>query len=613
MPSSFFGLNIARSGMSTYNAWLNTTAHNISNVKTPGYSKQTVKQSASVPISLKTTYGMLGTGVEATDIVSERDIYYDSKYRVSNTSYGKYEAFTYYMQSIEDSLYAKDSESGGMTNSLDDLFKSLSSLTTDASNTTIRKQTVGFADTLTQYIQEAADNLQSLQTDVNTQISKVVDQINAYAEQIVSLNKQINTVEVYGTKANDLRDQRAHVLDQLSELIGVDVVEKEPVDGNGYHQYIVTVGSAVLVDSYSANTIKYQARDTYNVQNDIDNLYDLEWANGQSFGIHEAVGGKLQALFELRDGNNGEVFEGKITEGTKGSTTLKVKGTSELATSIFKLDIPAANGILHINNQRYEYKSFTAEVAADGTYEYTFELKDALGDDVNGKDASIGDEVDFRGIPYYMSQLNEFVRKFSYEFNKVQTSGYDMNGKNGKQMFVGTDKATGKQLEFNTNNMDGKFEFSSAAAAHKTDKNKMSASYFSLTALNTTIDVDILKDGKLLACSNESDGGVSNGENLAKMLDLQEDKTMFRQGQPGSFLQVLTSTVGVDSQKVATASENAKNIKDAVDNRRLSKAGVDEDEEGQNLIICQNLLSYQYKVLSVMDEVLDKLINGTAV
>lgn len=612
MPSSFFGLNIARSGMSTYNAWLNTTAHNISNVKTPGYSKQTVKQSASVPISLKTTYGMLGTGVEATDIVSERDVYYDSKYRVSNTSYGKYEALTYYMQSIEDSLYAKDSKSGGMTNSLDDFFKSLSSLTTDASNTTIRKQTVGFADTLTQYIQEAADNLQSLQTDVNTQISKVVDQINAYAEQIVSLNKQINTIEVYGTKANDLRDQRAHVLDQLSELIGVDVVEKEPADGNGYHQYIVTVGSAVLVDSYSANTIKYQARDTYNAQNDIDNLYDLQWANGQSFGIHEAVGGKLQALFELRDGNNGEVFEGKITEGTKGSTTLKVEGTSELAKSIFKLDIPATNGIIHINNQRYEYKSFQAEVKADGTYEYTFELKDALGDDVNGKDASIGDQVDFRGIPYYMSQLNEFVRKFSYEFNKVQASGYDMNGDQGKQMFVGTDKVSGKQMEFLNMDFEKGFTFSSVYSAVPGDA-KVSSSYFSLTALNTTIDADILKDGRLLACSDESDGGASNGENLAKMLDLQEDKTMFRQGQPGSFLQVLTSTVGVDSQKVKTSSENAKNIRDAVDNRRLSKAGVDEDEEGQNLIICQNLLSYQYKVLSVMDEVLDKLINGTAV
>ena len=59
--------------------------------------------------------------------------------------------------------------------------------------------------------------------------------------------------------------------------------------------------------------------------------------------------------------------------------------------------------------------------------------------------------------------------------------------------------------------------------------------------------------------------------------------------------------------------ENAENIKNAVANRRLSTAGVDEDEEGQNLIICQNLLNYQYKVLSVMNEVLDKLINGTAV
>ena len=80
-----------------------------------------------------------------------------------------------------------------------------------------------------------------------------------------------------------------------------------------------------------------------------------------------------------------------------------------------------------------------------------------------------------------------------------------------------------------------------------------------------------------------------------------------------SFLKVLTATVGVDSQKVITASKNAENIKNSVDNRRLSKAGVDEDEEAQNLIMCQNLLNYQYKVLSVMNEVLDKLINGTAV
>ena len=65
MPSTFFGLNIAVSGMSTYNAGLTTTGHNISNVKTKGYSRQTVEQLAREAVSLRTSYGMLGAGVDA--------------------------------------------------------------------------------------------------------------------------------------------------------------------------------------------------------------------------------------------------------------------------------------------------------------------------------------------------------------------------------------------------------------------------------------------------------------------------------------------------------------------------------------------------------------------
>lgn len=86
MPSTFFGLNIARSGMTTYNAVLNTTGHNIANVDTKGYSKQVVRQSATEAISFGTSYGMVGSGVEATSIESRRDAYYDEKYRLSNTT-----------------------------------------------------------------------------------------------------------------------------------------------------------------------------------------------------------------------------------------------------------------------------------------------------------------------------------------------------------------------------------------------------------------------------------------------------------------------------------------------------------------------------------------------
>lgn len=619
MPSSFFGLNIAKSGMSTYNVLLNTTAHNVSNVKTPGYTRQTVKQSATEALSLGTSYGMVGSGVEATDIVSQRDAYYDGKYRESASSYGKYDTMNYYMQSIQDALYAKDTSSGGMTNSLDSFFKSLVSLTTDVSSTTIRKQVVGYADTLESYINETASTLQTLQKDVNGQIASTVDQINAYGEELASLTKQINTLEVYGSKANDLRDQRAYILDKLSELVSVDVVEKAPAEGQGMNQYIVSVAGAILVDTYDYNRINYTSSETYNNQNDIDNLYELTWSTGQDVDVRSGIlGGKLQGLFELRDGNNGEVFKGKV-KGTQGDNILTVTDPNEMGSSLFKLDIPPADGVITIGNSEYEYSSFDVSIDNDGKYTYTFHLKKNLGKDYDGETGQVGDSVDYRGIPYYMSQLNEFIRTFSKSFNAVQVQGQDMDGNTGDRLFIATDKATGVALDF-SEDVTKNYTFSSVLALDADGKPVTQAngraltSYYTLTAINCNANQTIVSDSRLLACGEDViANGIEDSKNLTKMLDLQEDTTMFRQGAPGSFLRIMTSTVGVDGKKVKTATENAENIKNAVDNRRLSTAGVDEDEEAQNLIVCQNLLNYQYKVLSVMNEVLDKLINGTAV
>lgn len=624
MPSTFFGLNIVRTGMSTYNVWLNTTAHNISNVKTVGYTRQTVNQAAGKPISFGTRYGMVGSGTEAISIDSERDVYYDAKYRLSNTDYGKYETFAYYMDSIEKSLYVKDSETGGLTNALDNFFQSIKDLTTGASDTTKRTKTIGDADMLTHYVKQAANDLQTMQKDVNDQIAKTVDRINSYGQEIASLTKQINTLEIYGTKANDLRDQRAKLLDELSELVDVQVMEKVPAGGEGLTQYIVSIGGAKLVDTNDHYTISYEVNGVKHSQNDIDKLYDLRWSNGQDFDVHgEGLGGKLQALFQLRDGNNGEVFSGKATAA--GDDKIVITDVNDMGKSIMKLDLPATDGVIAVGTARYQYKSFDVSVDANGNYTYTFNLKDGVkvGTAAAGQDARVGEEVDYRGIPYYMSQLNEFIRTFSYQFNEVQCGGYDLNGDKGKQMFVGKDGVLNADMNFDKIpvNAEGKpvgFTFSSVIDPSTVSDGKVTTSYYCLTALNSTIDADILKDGKLLALSDQPknpDGTaeVENSENLKKMSALENDKTMFRQGQPGSFLKVLTATVGVDSQKVITASKNAENIKNSVDNRRLSKAGVDEDEEAQNLIMCQNLLNYQYKVLSVMNEVLDKLINGTAV
>lgn len=720
MASTFFGLNIAVSGMNTYNAVLNTTAHNISNTKTTGYSKQVVNQQAKKALSLKTSFGMQGTGVEVTEIVNTRDSYYDYKYRKSTTTLGYYDTVKYYMSSIEDYLYVKDEKSGGLSTSLDSFFKSLINMTTDSTDTTKRAETAGYADALGEYARKMSTNLQTLQNDINTEISSTVKQINAYAEQLAALTKQINSLEVYGNQANDLRDQRARILDELSQLADVEVTEKNPETGNGLHQYIVALGGNILVDTYNYKTISVEASKTKDNQCDVQGLYGLKWSDGQSFNIRNtALGGKLQALFELRDGNNGENFTAKLTDNGKGSgscigtdknnnstITLSAKSVSGANNcDLAKLSIPESNACLTIAGKDYKYDSFEVTVGIDGTYTYTFTLSEPLEEADkkniktafdNSESASIGDSVDFRGIPYYMSQLNEFIRTFSANINQLQNAGYDMDNNNGVDLFVGLDSQTDKQMnmiELIRNTKDGYYYlngskvFSGKVTGGTTDAPKAAAgsdlelyltnneytikgksetavsangingkkytlldkngeeaetifvpddsknvltfssstkestdgniysSYYNVTAARFQANKDVVKDGRLIAAAKYSQDktGISESGNLDKLVALQNDQNIFKQGTPTAFLQIMTATVGVDSNKIVAATTNSENIQKAIENRRLSVMGVDEDEEGQNLIITQNLLNAQYRVISVMNEVLDKLINQTGV
>lgn len=717
MASTFFGLNIAVSGMNTYNAVLNTTAHNISNTKTTGYSKQVVNQQAKKALSLKTSFGMQGTGVEVTEIVNTRDSYYDYKYRKSTTTLGYYDTAKYYMSSIEDYLYVKDEKSGGLSTSLDSFFKALINMTTDSTDTTKRAETAGYADALGEYARKMSTNLQILQNDINTEISSTVKQINAYAEQLAALTKQINSLEVYGNQANDLRDQRARILDELSQLADVEVTEKNPETGSGLHQYIVALGGNILVDTYNYKTISVEASKTKDNQCDNQGLYGLKWSDGQSFNIRNTVlGGKLQALFELRDGNNGENFTAKLTDngnksciGTKNNKstiTLSAKSVSGANNcDLAKLSIPEANACLTIAGKDYKYDSFEVTVGIDGTYTYTFTLSEPLEEADkkniktafdNSESASIGDSVDFRGIPYYMSQLNEFIRTFSANVNQLQNAGYDMDNNKGVDLFVGLDSQTDKQMnmiELIRNTKDGYYYlngskvFSGKVTGGTTDAPKAAAgsdlesyltnneytikgksetavsangingkkytlldkngkeaetifvpddsknvltfssstkestdgniysSYYNVTAARFQANKDVVKDGRLIAAAKYSQDktGISESGNLDKLVALQNDQNIFKQGTPTAFLQIMTATVGVDSNKIVAATTNSENIQKAIENRRLSVMGVDEDEEGQNLIITQNLLNAQYRVISVMNEVLDKLINQTGV
>ena len=109
MSSTFFGLNIGWSALNAFSASINTTANNVSNANTPGYSKQVVNLVAKASLR-NYTYGTLGSGVDADSISQLRNTYYDVKYWTNNSNVGQYEKKGYYMAQIEN-LYRDDQDS----------------------------------------------------------------------------------------------------------------------------------------------------------------------------------------------------------------------------------------------------------------------------------------------------------------------------------------------------------------------------------------------------------------------------------------------------------------------------------------------------------------------
>ena len=101
MPNTFFGMTIGASGLFASNAAINTTAHNISNINTKGYTRQSVTQQAGFAIRVYKPYGAVGTGVAMVDIAQARSEYYDERYRHNNAQCGQYENLQSYSELVQ--------------------------------------------------------------------------------------------------------------------------------------------------------------------------------------------------------------------------------------------------------------------------------------------------------------------------------------------------------------------------------------------------------------------------------------------------------------------------------------------------------------------------------
>ncbi len=622
MPSTFLGLNTGLSGLNYFQTALNTTSHNISNANTEGYSRQQVMVSATDPLRLHRSYGMMGTGVGGDSIDRLRNEFYDNKYWVANTKYHRYNTQNDNLSTLQTYMNEMTGEAG-YTEWLSRMSQALQDLADNPADYTTRISYTLTADGFTDMMNEMANNFQNTQKTINDEIELAVSEINSLAKQIYELTQQIINVELKGGNANDLRDKRGVCIDTLSEYAEVDVVEKSIMYGVGHEQVpsnaeslSIRVNGVILVDEMEYNELMVVPRSENVNQTDVEGLVDIFWmcadgTAGEKFNPL-ATSGKLQGLFEIRDGNNGENLSGMIVETTESPSTATIEIDAPI--HIYNLNVPT-QGLITLNGKEYMYDGWEADFDEDG-YLTNFKFQNmTMFDDkgveiaadfpvgIENHSARVGQSISVKGIPYYMARFNEMVRTFSDYMNSIVTEGVDENGDAALDMFTAEDPYGEDYVLKGTMDKVGRLS--------STD-----TSYYKLTALNWELNQQWKKDPAKVAVSYADDiaqGNVEARPIVDKIIYGMTDQTMYSQGTVSHFMQAITTTMAVDISKTDTFTSNQDDIRYTIDSQRSSVSGVDENEEAADLTKFQNLYNLASKVISVLNEVYDKLINQTGV
>ncbi|MDO4303351.1 MAG: flagellar hook-associated protein FlgK [Bacillota bacterium] len=246
-------LYIGASGLQTGQNALNTTAHNMSNVDTVGYTRQQVQLGTRTYNTISKTnsaiaYQQIGLGVNYTQVKQIRDYFLDKTYRRESGRSAFYDASTSAIEEIENLLQELDGEA--FADSIENLWESVQELSKDPANSVNQGVFVQRCNEFLTRAQAVYTGLGEYQDNLNYKIVNQVEVMNAYAKRICELNKEILQIESGQVEqANDLRDERNQLVDELSAMGYIDC--REDYDGN----IIIRLEGVDFVKSDSYNKI----------------------------------------------------------------------------------------------------------------------------------------------------------------------------------------------------------------------------------------------------------------------------------------------------------------------------------------------------------------------
>ena len=564
MQSTFSGLNTMVNGIYTQRLGLNTVGHNISNSNTEGYSRQTAHAAATPSSEVYTLAGasQVGNGSTVTSVIRARDIYADRQYWKENSTDGYYNGKANNYAKIE-SIF-NDSDNSGVQNAMEKFYQAWQDCSTTASSDTSRQNVINAGQNFAQSLQIAAKQTKEQIDSLYDDISLSVVKMNRLMGQVVELNKNIAGIEATGAHANDLRDQRDLIVDQLTSMTDITVYES----ANG--MYTLVSNGTTLVNGITKVDLEMSAPKN----NTTYSLSDYDIMIKQTGTVYTPGSGELKAQFEAVAEDKGYIDQ-----------------VANMAAFMFTT----------LNDQH------KAGYGIDGS-------KDKPFGNANAKDNAT------TGLNFY----GESDKIFEWDAKNGKLNVYNKKA-DGTKDNASKESLSGMQiLEIFTVNSeltatDGHKKLATRSGERDTDGKLL----YQTAAGGTTTDVTkAQKDakGNPLPVDVNGTGDGSNAVWVAALFNCERDKTspevngtdrLIGNGSLYSYYNTSMTTMGSDASNMNGRVKFQSGVMDQVENLRSSTNGVNWDEELSNMITFQQGYSACSRCLSAMDECLDKLINGT--
>lgn len=614
--STFSGFTMARLGIMASSKAMEVTGNNISNINTPGYTRQSLDQRA-LYIGGADVYSSqfdvrVGAGALTTGVSQLRDPYLDIRFRNENAQVGFYESKYNVLQKLSlifDEVGKGNEDSGVIEKQFNEILEQLQVMNTEHAGDKAYDSDVREAcNALVGFFQTYSGALDRDFNNTMNEFKEKIGEVNSKLKSIRELNESIKKAEISsgalseaerkegmigerGQQALELRDQRNVLIDELSSLIPIDVKYSDESIGAGMTVEKLTItlkgnSDAVLVDGVYFGQISVQEDPV------VGNGAEDPYLRLQISVLENNVGQKMAA-----NKPGGKVY--KIEDQELKSGTIQAQ--REMLTKIG------------------EY-STAAEVAMD-------------------PDASTK-----RGIRYYQNVLDALARKVAEVFNEANVMDKDgfylVNPNTGEYLKYDGDRTTATEAEkadltkyvkadkseidgagvLFSNNGDGDDPTGITASnisisfgwSHETvhiiqtrdpDKNDQSTANDNIVHLIAQMQAE----------HDYAPGDIQGTNHNPRPQNAAANGEAFYSGSFQGMLTYINNMLGADQKTTAQVLDNYYSSAVDLDMSRESVSGVDLNDEAMNMMQFQKSYSASCRLLTTIDELLDKLINGTGI